>query len=39
MGNGQNTGCGIIFAILAGALIIVSIITSIVADINLLSMF
>ncbi len=36
---GENTGCGTIIAILIGIGLVVSIITTIVADINLLSMF
>lgn len=38
MGNGQNTGCGMIIAVLVGISLVISIITSIVADINLLGM-
>lgn len=38
MGNGQNTGCGMIIAALVGISLVISIVTSIVADINLLGM-
>ncbi len=38
MGNGENTGCGLIIAALVGISLIVSIIGSIVADINLLNL-
>ncbi len=37
-GNGENTGCGTIIAILVGIGLVVSIITSIIADINFLDM-
>lgn len=36
MENGQNTGCGTIFAIVAGIGLIISIIVGIVADLNFL---
>ena len=36
---GENTGCGTIIAIIAGIGLIVSIITSVVLDIELLSLF
>ena len=36
MGNGENTGCGMIIAILAVIGLVISIITSIALDIELL---
>ncbi len=38
MGNGENTGCGTIIAILVGLSLLLSIIGSLIADINLLGL-